>query len=289
VLSIASGSTPVSRDSSLADLHLHTTHSDGRMAPAVVIEAAAARGLATVAIVDHDVVSGLVEASAAGWRLGVEVIPGVELTAQWRGRTCHLLGYCVDPAEPRLVAALETARAQAKAAVADGLAALRARGHELSAADLGRYQARYPTPTTLLLAAVRQRLLRSRADVLALVRALRPGLPALGVAQAIALVHGAGGAAVLAHPGRRVGRLPLDAAALADLAALGLDGVEVEHPVHTPDQRASYAAIAHELGLAVTGGSDWHGRTRDLPPGALGTLPGELAALRARAGRPAPG
>jgi predicted metal-dependent phosphoesterase TrpH len=275
--------------SALVDLHLHTTHSDGRFAPAAVIEAAAARGLATVAIVDHDVVSGLEEARAAGWRLGVEVVPGVELTAQWRGRTCHLLGYFVDAAEPRLVAALETARAQAQAAVAAGLAALRERGHELSAADLGRFQARYPTPTTLLLAAVRQRLLRSRADVLALVRALRPGLPVLDAAHAIALVHGAGGAAVLAHPGRRVGRLPLDAAALAALAIMGLDGVEVEHPVHTPDQRTSYAAIARELGLAVTGGSDWHGRARDLPPGALGTPPGELAALQARAGRPAPG
>src|SRR5438067_5980244 len=93
----------------LADLHLHTDQSDGRLSPAAVVERAAAAGVAALAIVDHDVVSGLAEARAAGARLGVEVIAGIELTARWRGRTCHVLGYFLDSAEPRLVAARERA------------------------------------------------------------------------------------------------------------------------------------------------------------------------------------
>jgi predicted metal-dependent phosphoesterase TrpH len=266
----------------LADLHLHTTHSDGRLAPAAVVEAAAARGLATIAIADHDVVRGLGVAIAAGRGLGVEVIAGVELTARWQGRTCHVLGYGVHAAAPRLVAALERGRAAAQAAVAAALETLRARGYDLAPTDLARYQARYPTPTTLLLALVQRRLLRSRADLLALLPVLRAAAPGLPAAAAIALVHAAGGAAVLAHPGRRSRGRPLDGAALAALAADGLDGVEVEHPAHDAAQRAMYAALGDELGLVATGGSDWHGRPRDRGPGALGVTAARQDHLRAR-------
>ena len=271
-------------DSVLADLHLHATHSDGRLDPTAVVEAAAARGLATVAIVDHDVVSGLAEAQAAGQRLGVEVIAGVELTARWRSRTLHVLGYAFDPAEPHLVAALARVRAAAEAVVAACLELLQMRGHDLSLADLARYRARYPTPTTLLLALVQRGLLRSRGDLRAVLTLLRAGAPALPVGDAISLIHGARGAAVLAHPGRRVGRVPVDGAALAELAALGLDGVEVGHPAHSGAQQAVYGALAQELGLLATAGSDWHGRPGDPPPGTLGVTPAQLAALGARAG-----
>src|SRR5262249_58581678 len=120
------------------------------------------------------------------------------------------------------------------------LAALQARGHALDRAELTRYRARYPTPTTLLLAMVRRGLLRSRADVQALLPLLRGGVPVWTAEQAIALIRGAGGAALLAHPGRRVGRVPLDGAALAALTASGLDGVEGVHPSHTAEQRAAH-------------------------------------------------
>ncbi|HZR98094.1 MAG TPA: PHP domain-containing protein [Chloroflexota bacterium] len=268
--------------SALADLHLHTTHSDGRLAPAAVVEAAAARGLTTIAVTDHDVVSGLDEARAAGWRLGVEVIPGVELTARWRGRTCHLLGYGVAATAPRLVAALAAARAAAQDAVAAALDVLRTRGHELTPADLARFRARYPTPTTLLLALVQRRLLRSRADLLAILPCLRAAAPGLPAADTIALVHAAGGAAVLAHPGRRARGRPIDRADLAALAADDLDGVEVDHPAHDAAQRAAYAAMAGTLGLVATGGSDWHGRPRDPRPGSLGSDAASLDGLRGR-------
>jgi len=264
------------------DLHLHTAHSDGRLAPAVVVEAAVARGLKTIAVVDHDVVSGLEEARAAGERLGVEVIAGVELTARWRGRTCHILGYGFDPATPRLHKTLAHGRAAAEAAVAAALDALRARGYDLSSADLARYHARYPTPTTLLLALVQRRLLRSRADLLAILPLLRASAQGMPAAEAIGLMHAAGGAAVLAHPGRRARGVALDRAAVAALAAAGLDGVEVVHPSHDGAQRAAFGDLADALGLVATGGSDWHGRPRDPLPGSLGVDGTRFARLRAR-------
>jgi 3',5'-nucleoside bisphosphate phosphatase len=267
---------------SAADLHLHTTCSDGRLAPAAVVECAAVQGLQTIAIVDHDGVGGLEEATAAAQRHGVEVIPGIELTARWQGRTCHILGYGFDPAAPPLRAALAHGRAASEAAVAAALEALRARGYDLAPADVAHYRARYATPTTLLLALVQRRLLRSRADLLALLPLLRVAAPDLPAADAIALVHQAGGVAVLAHPGRRSRGRPLDRDALIALAADGLDGIEVVHPAHDTEQRATYAALAVELGLVATGGSDWHGRPREPQPGALGVDLPHLTVLRDR-------
>src|SRR5262249_42182009 len=139
------------------------------------------------------------------------------------------------------------------------------------------------TPTTLLLAMVRRRLVRTRADLTALLGALRGGTPPWTAAEAIALVHGAGGAAALAHPGRRGRRAPYAATDLRELAVCGLDGVEVDHPAHRTEQRAEYAVMAAELELVATGGSDCHGRERDAPPGSFGVDGGGLATLRARA------
>jgi predicted metal-dependent phosphoesterase TrpH len=270
----------MSRAAPWADLHLHTSHSDGRLAPAAVVATAAARGLRALAIVDHDGVSGLAEALAAGRRLGVEVVPGIELTAHWGGRTCHVLGYYLDPAATGLTEALAATRQAAAATVTAALEALRARGIALAPEELQAFRGRYPTPTTLLLALIRHRRLRSRADLRAVLAVLRAGGPRLAAAQAIALVQAAGGAAVLAHPGRHGG---LDSEMLAALAAAGLDGLEVAHPAHSLAQRTVLTAAAERHGLVPTGGSDWHGRPRDLPPGTLGTDAAALAALRRRA------
>src|SRR5262249_59659624 len=124
------------------------------------------------------------------------------------GGTCQVLASFLDPAEPRLLATLERARTRAAAAVDAGLELLRAQGHDLSHDDLARYRARYPTPTTLLLAMVRRRLVRTRADLTALLGALRGGAPPWTASEAVALVHGAGGAAGPAPPRRPGPRVP---------------------------------------------------------------------------------
>ena len=94
-------------DGRYVDLHLHTTWSDGRWEPRRVVDEAAAHGLAAIAVTDHDVVDGLAEARKAADEHGIAFLDGVELTADWDGRTVHMLGYGIDPADPTLVAALD--------------------------------------------------------------------------------------------------------------------------------------------------------------------------------------
>jgi 3',5'-nucleoside bisphosphate phosphatase len=283
IANVAPHSALRARPAVVADLHTHTTYSDGRLPPAELVAAAAAARLPALAVTDHDVVSGLAEALDAGARLGVEVLPGIELSAHWDGRVCHILGYAFTLGNPALDAALAAASARARAATARGLELLRARGHALTAEDLDRYRARYRTPTMLLLAMVQRRLLRSRDDLRTLLLALRGGAPSWTAAEAIALIHRAGGVAVLAHPGRRGRRGPFPAATIAALAARGLDGIEVYHPAHADDLATAYADLAAELGLLTTGGSDWHGRAHDPALGSLGVDAHQFAALRARA------
>src|SRR3712207_8580881 len=117
------------------DLHLHTTHSDGRWTPRQVVEEAHARGLTAIAITDHDVLTALPEAAEAAADLGIELLPGIELTADWVGRTCHILGYGIDSADPALNAALTSGQQRMADYVAGLLEAIRAAGHELTGED----------------------------------------------------------------------------------------------------------------------------------------------------------
>lgn len=244
----------------MIDLHLHTTHSDGRWAPRRVVEEAAARGLAAIAITDHDVLDGLAEARAAAAELGVELVDGIELTADWDGRAVHILGYGVDPHDAALQAALRRGRALMAEHVDRVLAAIQAAGQRLSGEDLARYNTRYPTGTSLVLGMLEHGILRgsSRARQLLALASREPR--AYTAREAIALIQGAGGVAVLAHPGRlsrRGARLTEDG--LQPLLEAGLDGVEVWHVSHDQETREHYLRLGRALNLLVTGGSDCHG------------------------------
>src|SRR5262249_32284991 len=127
----------------LIDLHAHTTYSDGRLSPAEVVEAAAERGLRAIAITDHDVLSGLEEATRAA-PATVEVVPGIEMTALWEGqRRVHVLGYFVDRANAQLMAALARARQLMERHVDAVLTEIRKVGGNLERDDLDRYRHRY--------------------------------------------------------------------------------------------------------------------------------------------------
>ena len=242
------------------DLHLHTTRSDGRWLPREVIDQAAQRDLKLVAITDHDVVSGLAEASEAARELGVELISGVELTADWDGRSCHILGYGIDPAHPGLTGALERGEALMAGHVERVLAAIQADGFELEAADLDRYNTRYATGTSLVLGMLEAGVLRGSRNGKKLLALASREPRAYTVAEAIELIHAAGGVAVLAHPARlRRDQRLLPAEELAPLVEAGLDGVEAWHVVHGGAEREHYRGVAEELGQLVTGGSDCHG------------------------------
>lgn len=274
----------------IIDLHAHTRASDGACAPAQLVARAAARGIAVLAITDHDTVAGLPEALAAADAAGVQVIPGVELSLRPPRGQLHLVAYLSDPAPAALVPALtrlQLAREQRAhrilarlddLGVPVDMASVRA----IAGGSIGR-----PHIADALVAAGHA---ADRNDAFA--RYLGDDGPAyiphqlLDAADALGLVTSAGGIAALAHPGTlRMGMRELEAFA-ARLRHLGLWGIEVHRAEHTPDQRAGYARIARRLGLVATGGSDFHGpdsARHELGDTGIPPLPGAVAGLIDRA------
>lgn len=272
------------------DLHAHTNVSDGTLTPTQLVALAAQRGLAALAVTDHDHVGGIEEAQAAGARLGVEVVPGIELSVTHPVGEVHLLGYLLDTREPRLLAALQRFRDVREKRGALIVEKLQRLGVDIALMDLP--PAGSVGRPHVARALVEKRIVKSVQEAFDLW--LGEGKPAyvekarVEAREALALVHGAGGVAVLAHPGLLSDKVRYTL--VRELAALGLDGVEVEYSRHTSDERRKLRALADELGLVATGGSDFHGANK--PDVELGTGVGRnvavgydvLDALRTRRG-----
>jgi 3',5'-nucleoside bisphosphate phosphatase len=279
------------------DLHAHTLASDGSDRPEELVAAAAAAGVGTLAVTDHDTVAAVAEARAAGERLGVEVLAGCEVTATVGDRVVHVLVYGEGLLEPDLADAVEVARRgrdERNLTIGERLERLCGVGHA-DAVELACGSA--------LSRAHFARALVARgavADVAeAFDRYLSSGRPAyvpapsVSVTDAVALAAKAGGVAVLAHPGRLA---PAERdRVVAEALEAGVDGVEVWHSQHDQALCRSLAALAERRGLLATGGSDYHGRHKPdvhLGSGAGGNVdvPGErLAALRHRLAVGGPG
>jgi predicted metal-dependent phosphoesterase TrpH len=267
-----------------ADLHAHSTASDGAYTPAQVVELARRGGLGAVALTDHDTTAGLAEARAAAAG-AVELVAGVEITAEHAGREVHILGYFIDPDDRALGEALAAVRAERAERFAAMVARLRACGVTLgeealapaSAADsLGRRHLAEALVRSGAAATVREAFARWLRD------GGRAAVPKrrLPVAEALALVRGAGGVASWAHPGADCGP-----ASLAELRGLGLGAVEAEYPDVRGARQRELRGWAAALGLAVSGGSDCHGPGRRCL-GCRSVTAAELEALRRRAANP---
>jgi hypothetical protein len=244
----------------MVDLHLHTTASDGHLTPAELVSAARQAGLTVISITDHDTTAGMSDGRASAIDAGIELVPGIEISAVADGRDLHVLGYFVDPGSSQLREFLETQRADRArriVAMADRLAALGCPidpAPVLAWAAKGRSVGRPQLATALVEAGY----VRTRDD--AFRQYLEHGGPAYvprrgaSAEEVIGIVHRAGGLASLAHPG-----VSNRDALIPSLAAAGLDALEARHSDHAPDVEARYRALARELGLLVTGGSDFHG------------------------------
>jgi predicted metal-dependent phosphoesterase TrpH len=268
-----------SRLAGRADLHVHTTHSDGAYTPAQVVELACRAGLAAVAVTDHDAVGGVAAAREAAVGTGVEVVAGVEITTEFRGRELHLLGYFFRTGDGPLTTALEQLQRDRAQRFAEMVERLRACGASLDLQE-------EPTPygpealgrRRLAELLVRQGLAGSVREAFA--RWLHDGGQAvapkrrLPVAEAVALVRGAGGVAAYAHP-------PYDCTqeALAELRKLGMRAVEVDYPAVKPSRGRELRSWAARLALAVSAGSDCHGPGKHAV-GACTVSGQELEALR---------
>jgi predicted metal-dependent phosphoesterase TrpH len=247
------------------DLHTHTTHSDGTLPPAALVRAARDAGLCGLAVTDHDTTSALEEAAAEGRAVGVEVYAGCEISTQVDGDTVHVLAYGFEPEDAGLqafLARVRCGREERNDRLFERLAALGVpvERHEVAAHAPGRIVARPHFARALVarghvpdVRTAFQRYLGDRAPGY-----VEPATPS--PESAVEAVVRAGGAAVLAHPKQL--RLP-DAAAyrafLERLCAVGLAGVEVDHPSHSAEERARFRDLATALDLVPTGGSDFHG------------------------------
>jgi predicted metal-dependent phosphoesterase TrpH len=271
----------------LIDLHLHTTASDGLLAPAALIARAAAAELTILSVTDHDTVAGLAEASRAADDAGLRLVPGIEITAVERGRDVHLLGYFIDPGDERLRAFLDRQRADRVRRVREMGRRLEVLGFPIDVeavlAERGTRSVGRPALADALVAAGHA---ASRDDVFA--RLLGRGRPAFvpraGATgrEVIDLVHAAGGIVSLAHPG-----VLADDDLIPPLVQAGLDAIEVWHSDHTPADEARYGRMAEEWRLARSGGSDYHGDGvhRACRLGEVALPAAAFAVLAARAGR----
>lgn len=274
------------------DLHSHSDVSDGTDPPAEVVRRAAAAGVDVLALTDHDTVAGHAEAAGA-LRPGQTLISGAEISCRFRGASVHLLAYLFDPGEPALAAELErvrTDRQRRARAMVDRLAAL---GVPVTWEQVCRI-AGDSDPGTV----GRPHIARAMVEVGVVpdvASAFTPDWLAAGgrahvakhapdPARAIGLVRAAGGISVLAHPyaPERDGGLR-EENAIAWLAASGLAGLEVDHPAHDAAARGKLRALAGELELVVTGGSDDHGGPDAAGLGSRTTSPDEYERLVSRA------
>lgn len=240
------------------DLQVHTTASDGLLAPAAVVEAAARAKLTAIAITDHDAVSGIPEAEEAGARLGVRIVAGVELAASFETTELHILGlHLVD--RDRISTELQTFRDERVGRAAAIVRVLNERGIPVTMdavlAEAGTGAVGRPHIARAMIAGGWVREFREAFD-----KWLGFGKPAfvekghLTAVEAFALIHRAGGLAVWAHPGELATE-----ARLVKLHEIGMDAVEVLHPSHPQPLVERLYDRAEKIGLLPSGGSDWHG------------------------------
>lgn len=249
------------------DLHLHTTRSDGSYTPTEVVNMAHRAGVAALAITDHDIMTGIAEAMAAGQRCGIEVIPGVEISSIVGDSELHILGYFLAWQDPSLNERFKTLRESRHRRNPKIIEQLQALGIDITYDEVralaGTDSIGRPHIARVLMD---KHVVTSAKE--AFDRYLAEGQPAYvprelpSPAEAIRWIKAARGLAVLAHPTW----VKLAEQSLVDLVRQlktdGLDGVEVYYSTHAARQTREYLGLAQQLGLLVTGGSDFHGLTK---------------------------
>jgi predicted metal-dependent phosphoesterase TrpH len=247
------------------DLHMHSRCSDGTLEVEALVEAVHAAGVDVFALTDHDTLEGLARAEAAALRLGLRLVTGVEISTRLPELELHILGYGFDRAHAALAQALEGQQAARRGRIPQILEKLQGMGLAIDVEDVEREAGQAPPGRPHV-----ARALVARGHVRDTDEAFRRFLGDGGPAQirksvpapavAIAWIHAAGGKAVWAHPlARPIQRPGGFDLLLRELAAVGLDGVEEVHPGQDPGARRRIRRLARELGLHLTGGSDFHG------------------------------
>ena len=277
----------------MIDLHSHSTASDGALSPGELVRAAAADGVKVLALTDHDTVTGWAEAREAAAECGIELIPGVEVSCRGGDDSVHLLGLFIDPEDPALTACFDEVAERRRGRIQDTCKRLTAIGEpltfeEVAAQSTGRSLGRPHVADAL----VHKGAVSNRQE--AFDRYLGTNKPGyvtypwkMSVAEAARLLHQAGGITSLAHA-----RFLTQDRVPGMIEEAGIMAIEVYHPAHRREHRDRYLRLAENMGLMVTGGSDFHLRAAagDSHSSALGSRLPEaryrelVAAANGRAG-----
>ncbi|CFX76504.1 PHP, C-terminal [Syntrophomonas zehnderi OL-4] len=243
------------------DLHVHSTASDGTCSPTEVVDEAIARGLAGIALTDHDTMEGLKTAAEyiKDNQFSLEFIPGIEMNTELNENEVHILGYYVDADHLKVKRRLTEIRSQRKERAQKMIAKLSDLGVKISYEEVHRLAGSdliaRPHIARAMIAAGYVSSVKEAFDYY-----LGKEKPAyvkrykFVPSEAIELIKQMGGIAVLAHPG-----LIRDQNLIPSIISLGIEGLEVYYPEHTPEQLAGFLQLAEQYGLLVTGGSDFHG------------------------------
>ena len=248
------------------DLHIHTTESDGSLTPSQVVHYAKEKGLKAIAITDHDTIHGNEEAIKEGISEGVEVIPGVEISVDYSPGTMHMLGYFITTEDPILnekLTLLQDSRADRNPRIIEKLNKL---GLSLTYDEVvqvsGGGQVGRPHMAQILMKKGYTKSIKEAFD-----KYLGKGAPAyldkfrLSAVEAITMITDAGGIPVLAHPSTLYCKSSDELDALVKkLVNQGLQGLEVYYSEHDERKTSSYKLLAKRYNLAITGGSDFHGK-----------------------------
>lgn len=272
------------------DLHSHSNRSDGTLRPAEVMMLASQRELAGVALTDHDTFDGLEEAAAAADELRLDFVPGIEFSAEYDGASLHILGYWVDPHDQAIEAELlrlTATRFRRGEMIVEklrelGLDVSLERVLELAGGDaIARPHIAQAMVEAGIVAEEKEAFDRYISDD-GLAYVPKHALPPM---EALRLIAEAGGVCVLAHPGMWRGSDTVPDELIEGMAAAGMVGLEVRHPDHDEEMRATYAAMAERLDLVATAASDCHGERYGFRMGEERTDAEAFAELKRRAGR----
>ena len=256
--------------SAFADLHLHTQFSDGTFSPEELVSHARSRGLTAIALTDHDTMEGCVRTAIACREAAIEFIPGSELTAEQGGEEIHILGYLMDAENPKLLAELAKFQTIRQNRIHEIVQKLNAKKVPITAeAVMAIAKCRAPGRPHVARALVKAGHCATMDE--AFERFLKKHRPAwvpkfkMSAEQAIALIHQAGGVAIMAHPG-----LNRSDDVIPPIIEAGLDGIECFHSKHSAGMTEHYLQMAEANGLLITGGSDCHGISKGRP--LIGTI-----------------
>jgi 3',5'-nucleoside bisphosphate phosphatase len=242
-----------------ADLHTHTSASDGALHATELLEKVKSKGLKTIAITDHDTIKGYLEGKEKAAELGIELLPGVEITALWNNREVHLLAYLFDEENDDFLTLLKSQKRARILRMGLIVEYLKSKGVDIDLdevrAESGPGNVGRPHAAAVLInkgyvAGVSEAFIR----YLSTEKLKQIKTEYASIEKVIEITQAAGGVLSLAHPGPIYSRKEIE-----EILATGLDGIECIHPSHNFNVQRTFKRLAESKNLLITGGSDYHG------------------------------